>query len=543
MPRDERKVVGGRVHSKVHFVVHESEAKRRYGSLWNTTLIAGTVVHLDERESAKGGQKQTLVVADWTLTGGTVVQKPVNIRSVKAGAPPAAAAPNPPPNPVAAAAAAVDAAAAADGIPDLLDNNGNVTTAVDAAAAAVEAAAAANSTPPNQMSTTTGAPPAPTRDQFDPHAPIASPHGTDWYKDDFATRTPINGPVPYKEWKMRTPTGEVIAPGSDTGPMQHSLLQYFIWSFPPMALMLIVQQTSLILRGKGLKETTAGEILKFFGMLILITRYEFGERRSLWSSKSQHKYKPAADFGTKTGMSRKRFDDLWSSIRFSYQPDERPADKSHQQYRWMLVDDFINAFNDHRASMFEPSDLICVDESISRWYGLGGNWINIGLPHYISMDRKPEDGCEIQDAACGRSGVMLQLRVVKDPADEPELAPTPNESPDLPHGGRVLRELVSPWYNTGRIICADSYFASVATAKEMTRVGLKFIGVVKTATKHFPMQQLSELPMVNRGDCNGLVHKSNREGRPSLLAACYLDRSRNYFISNTSSLQPGAVQT
>ena len=70
-------------------------------------------------------------------------------------------------------------------------------------------------------------------------------------------------------------------------------------------------------------------------------------------------------------------------------------------------------FNKHRANNVLPSEWICVDESISKWYGLGGHWINIGLPMYIAIDRKPENGCEVQNAACGVSGVMLQLLLVK----------------------------------------------------------------------------------------------------------------------------------
>lgn len=50
------------------------------------------------------------------------------------------------------------------------------------------------------------------------------------------------------------------------------------------------------------------------------------------------------------------------------------------------------------------SDTICVDESMSCWYGKeGGQWINYGLPQYIAIDQKPENGCEIQNAACGIS--------------------------------------------------------------------------------------------------------------------------------------------
>ena len=58
-----------------------------------------------------------------------------------------------------------------------------------------------------------------------------------------------------------------------------------------------------------------------------------------------------------------------------------------------------------------------MDESISRWYGLGGVWINIVLPMYIAIDSKPENGCRIQSSACGKSGVMLRLLVLKSAED------------------------------------------------------------------------------------------------------------------------------
>ena len=48
----------------------------------------------------------------------------------------------------------------------------------------------------------------------------------------------------------------------------------------------------------------------------------------------------------------------------------------HSQFRWNLVDDFIKRFNDYRANHFIPSEMICVTESISRWYGQGGGWVN-----------------------------------------------------------------------------------------------------------------------------------------------------------------------
>lgn len=88
---------------------------------------------------------------------------------------------------------------------------------------------------------------------------------------------------------------------------------------------------------------------------------------------------------------------------------------------------------------------------------------------------------------------MIRLKLVKSAEAESRINPRENvvdatfaAGDGLPHGGVVLKELVYPWANTGRIVCADSYFASVAAAEALLLIGLKIIGVVKTATKNLP---------------------------------------------------------
>ena len=281
--------------------------------------------------------------------------------------------------------------------------------------------------------------------------------------------------------------------------------------------------------------TSAGEIVKFFGVMLLATRFEFGSRASLWSNVTTNKYIPAPSFG-QTGMPRKRFDDLWMCIRFSEQPPNRPSEMTSEQYRWRLVDDFVKNFNEHRAQNFFPSDEICVDESMSRWYGQGGHWINHGLPMYVAIDRKPENGCEIQNAACGRSGVMLRLKIVKTAEEENASAEADDDGNN--HGTNVLKFLVEPWVRTDRCICADSYFALVNAVTVMRTMGLRFIGVVKTATKKFPMSYLSNLELVQRGDYKGLVARGT-DGQPTMLSFVWMDRDRRYFVASASSLDSG----
>ena len=292
------------------------------------------------------------------------------------------------------------------------------------------------------------------------------------------------------------------------------------------------------LKKQNKEMTTTGEILRFIGVNILIAGFEFSARRDLWATTSKHKYIPAPNFGT-TGLHRHRYDHLFKCTRFSNQPGEKPSGMSHSKWRWMLVDDFVRNFNDHREKYFEPGSTICADESISRWYGLGGDWINVGLPFYVAIDRKPENGCEIQDAACGKSGVMIRLRIVKSANDHDEVEDSTFMHEDgLLHGTKVLIDLISPWANTDRVVCADSYFASKMAADKLKEIGLRFIGVVKTATRGFPMAYLSKIELCERGEKEGVI-TYDENGIANSMAFVWMDRDRRYFISTCSSLNDG----
>ena len=102
----------------------------------------------------------------------------------------------------------------------------------------------------------------------------------------------------------------------------YSSMEYFLMLFPPEQLQLILQLTNNELAMARKNYTMAGEIVKFFGVMLLVTRFEFGSQASLWSNMSTNKYIPAPLFGL-TGMPRKWFNNLWMCIRFSDQPHDR----------------------------------------------------------------------------------------------------------------------------------------------------------------------------------------------------------------------------
>jgi hypothetical protein len=222
---------------------------------------------------------------------------------------------------------------------------------------------------------------------------------------------PVNGPHSGRGWRLDDQYLSIqYTPGCDTAKQEVSKLQAFMAVFPKKQLNDMVSRTNLILQSLGEPLTTKGEVLKWFGLLILMTRFEFGDRASLWAE-SMCKYIPSPKFGRI--MPRERWHVLFKHLVWSYQPTERPEDMSCENYRWMLVQDFVDNINEHRRRYFHPAYAICVDESMIRWYGLGGTWINMGMPMYVSIQRKPEDGLEIHDSCCGKSRILMQLRLVK----------------------------------------------------------------------------------------------------------------------------------
>jgi Transposase IS4 len=167
------------------------------------------------------------------------------------------------------------------------------------------------------------------------------------------------------------------------------------------------------------------------------------------------------------------------------------------------------------------------------WYATGGDWINEGLPHYVAIDHKPENGCEIQNATCGKTGIMMELHVVKGPVEEHLVL----ENDDEELSCKIMLHLLWLWSSSKcHIVCADSYFASVQAACSLFDLNFRFIGVVKTATKLFPKAYLGkvELPICGTVAALTAVHNG-----VELLSFVYCDCDCHYFISTCSNVAGG----
>jgi hypothetical protein len=95
--------------------------------------------------------------------------------------------------------------------------------------------------------------------------------------------------------------------------------------FPSLKLQEMRRLTNLQLQAKGKTPKKSGEILKYLGVLWLMTRFDFGERVSLWSTNQEHNFIPPPAFD-KTGISKRRFDytKLLSLVDFRYEGSRPP---------------------------------------------------------------------------------------------------------------------------------------------------------------------------------------------------------------------------
>jgi hypothetical protein len=132
--------------------------------------------------------------------------------------------------------------------------------------------------------------------------PVATCHQRNWFSCD--RNIPVAPIIPERQWFARTRLGEIVHPDSSAVRTMANRLEYFQFMFPPAQLIQLVELTNIELPNDE-PATTPGEMMKFLGIILLMTRLEVTDRRKLWSSTSIQKYIPAPEFG-KTGMTRHR---------------------------------------------------------------------------------------------------------------------------------------------------------------------------------------------------------------------------------------------
>ena len=76
---------------------------------------------------------------------------------------------------------------------------------------------------------------------------------------------------------------------------------------------------------------------------------------------------------------------------------------------------------------------------------------------------------------------------------------------------------------------------------ELAKIGSRFIGVVKTATKKFPMAYLDSIELEGQGDCKVIATLNDDNQRAEMVAVLWVDKNCSYFVGNsegTAQVEP-----
>ena len=120
--------------------------------------------------------------------------------------------------------------------------------------------------------------------------------------DNLKENKDTNGPIPHRLWYVTDSTGYKITQNYQGRIEAISKLEVFLLMFPPNHLIKIIALTNVRLGANEHEDIKKGELVKFFGIIILGSRYEFGSRRNLWATTSVPSFVDAPSFGARTLM-------------------------------------------------------------------------------------------------------------------------------------------------------------------------------------------------------------------------------------------------
>ena len=160
------------------------------------------------------------------------------------------------------------------------------------------------------------------------------------------------------------------------------------------------------------------------------------------------------------------------------------------------IQPLIDSFNAIRARMVSPGYKLVGDESMSPWRGKDERFGVRGCPHVTKIIRKPKGvGMEVKNLACCDSGILMALEIMAGKLEMQER----EYVREYGGGTSLLLRLSANWHGTGRLIVADSAFASVKSAVALKSRGLYFMGLVKTAHRKFPKKWAQTVEIASRG--------------------------------------------
>ena len=265
----------------------------------------------------------------------------------------------------------------------------------------------------------------------------------------------------------------------------------------------------------GFKKITFEEFIIFLGLVYSMEVIKLPERSMYWEDHKSNLFHNS-EFGKH--MSRNRFNEILAYLQFSF-----AEDKTTQ------ILDFLDAVNEHLDEAVSAGQFVCVDESMIKAF-------HRHLPGKIKIKRKPRPiGNEIKDLSDASSMIVLRMELYEG-KDQMSTKEHVQE-----HGATCATtlRLVEPIKGTGRIVVGDAWFGSVLTVKELMKIGLYAIMLVKMAHRNYPKELLNS-HQISRGEW---VAYTREVENVNIMACSFMDLKKKQFISTCGTIIAGTPRS
>ena len=240
------------------------------------------------------------------------------------------------------------------------------------------------------------------------------------------------------------------------------------------------------------KKATIGELLRFIGLWFYMASFQGFSRSKFWSQEEIDDF-DGTPVRFHQWMKQQRFINILTAL--DYFDGDAPAYTD----KFYIVRDLIQAWNQNMKSVFTPSWVSCLDESMSPWTS---KWT---CPGWMFVPRKPHPmGNEYHTICCGSTGIMYAIDLVEGKDAPPErVDPVTRE-----HGATtaLLLRLCSGIISRGMVVILDSGFCVLKGLIQLRKVGVFASAVIKKRRywpKFVPGDQIeNDFDNKQVGDCD-----------------------------------------
>ena len=250
---------------------------------------------------------------------------------------------------------------------------------------------------------------------------------------------------------------------------------------------------------------SVNDLLQFIGIWIyMLAFHQPGSRDQYWQEPKfgpRHRLVEWLRLGENGEKNEKWFRKMNETFTLPAKPGSKASDP------FIKTRFFWECLRDAFFAAVVASWLLVLDESMVKWMGHG-------MPGLMVILRKPTPiGLELHTLCCALSGILVWFEIYEG-KDAMALKEYNNE---YPKSIALTLRMLEPFFGSGRVLVADSWFGSVACAIALFRHGIHCVMNVKTATKNFPKEEMMEVV----GEIKGTgadAKKARRERRGTQIA-------------------------